>query len=137
MEIKRRDFLKIAGGAAVGSAALAGFPNQKTGTKFDPLNEKGIHPIVEKDHPYIFVDFCMQIWPDAQFQDAHRYGVTANGVTAWDPHSDLDQALEGRMFPASSAEITCAYLTEFGNKFKLANEEECHEPTIHPAFHRS
>ncbi len=40
----------------------------------------------------------MQIWPDAQFPDAHRYGVSAYGVTAWDPHADLDQALEEMMF---------------------------------------
>jgi membrane dipeptidase len=40
----------------------------------------------------------MQIWPDAPFADAHRYGVTSYGVTAWDPHLDLDDALEGLMF---------------------------------------
>jgi len=40
----------------------------------------------------------MQIWPDAPFQDAHRYGVTSYAVTAWDPHADLDQALEELMF---------------------------------------
>jgi membrane dipeptidase len=98
MTLKRRDFLKMAGTAAIGSTALAGFSAQKSSISFDPLNEKGIHPILEKDHPYIFIDSCMQIWPDAQFQDAHRYGVTSYAVTAWDPHLDLDQALEGLMF---------------------------------------
>ncbi|MBW1947613.1 MAG: hypothetical protein JRI33_06695, partial [Deltaproteobacteria bacterium] len=98
MKIKRRDFLKIAGTAAIGPAALAGFSAQKSSDKFDPLNEKGIHPILEKDHLYIFIDSCMQIWPDARFRDAHRYGVTSYAVTAWDPHLDLDQALEGLMF---------------------------------------
>jgi membrane dipeptidase len=98
MKIKRRDFLKMAGTAAIGSTALAGYSAQKTATSFDPLNEKGIHPILEKDNPYIFIDSCMQIWPDAPFQDSHRYGVTSYAVTAWDPHLDLDQALEGLMF---------------------------------------
>jgi membrane dipeptidase len=98
MKIKRRDFLKMAGTAAIGSTALAGYSTQKSSLSFDPLNEKGIHPILKKDHPYIFIDSCMQIWPDAKFQDAHRYGVTSYAVTAWDPHLDLDQALEGLMF---------------------------------------
>lgn len=98
MKVKRRDFLKIAGTAVMGSTPLAGFPAQTPADRFDPLNEKGIHPILEKDHPYIFVDSCMQIWPDAQFQDAHRYGATSYAVTAWDPHADLDQALEELMF---------------------------------------
>ena len=29
---------------------------------------KGFHPILAKDHPYIFVDACMQAWPDADAQ---------------------------------------------------------------------
>jgi membrane dipeptidase len=98
MKLKRRDFLKMAGTAAIGSTALAGISAQKPSDRFDPLNEKGIHPILEKDHPHIFIDSCMQIWPDAQFQDAHRYGVTSYAVTAWDPYADLDQALEELMF---------------------------------------
>jgi len=98
MEVKRREFLKMAGTAAIASAALPGFSGQEKPESFDPLNEKGIHPILERDHPYIFIDSCMQIWPDAQFQDAHRYGATSFAVTAWDPHADLDQALEGLMF---------------------------------------
>jgi membrane dipeptidase len=98
MTIKRRDFLKMAGTAAIGTMAIAGDPSQESPASFDPLNEKGIHPILERDHPYIFIDSCMQIWPDAQFQDAHRYGVTSYAVTAWDPHADLDQALEELMF---------------------------------------
>ncbi len=98
MKIKRRDFLKMAGTAAIGSTGLARFSPQTPSERFDPLNEKGIHPILEKDHPYIFIDSCMQIWPDAQFQDAHRYGVASYAVTAWDPHLDLDRALDGLMF---------------------------------------
>jgi membrane dipeptidase len=97
MGIKRRDFVKMAGLAAVGSAAFPGYWTQQTEDKFDPLNEKGIHPVLNMDHPYIFIDSCMQIWPDAQFEKCHRHGVTAYAVTAWDPHADIDKALEGLM----------------------------------------
>jgi len=98
MTMKRRDFIRLSGIAAVGSATRAGYPSpgQKPGEI--PDSDKGIHPILEKDHPYIFIDSCMQIWPDAQFEKAHRHGVTAYAVTAWDPHIPLDQALEGLMF---------------------------------------
>jgi membrane dipeptidase len=98
MVMKRREFLMAAGIAAAGTAAFAGNPLEQKTEKFDPLNEKGIHPILKEDHPYIFIDSCMQIWPDAQFQDAHKYGATAYAVTAWDPHADLDEALESLMF---------------------------------------
>jgi membrane dipeptidase len=96
--MKRREFLIMTGIAAAGSTFLVGHPAQKKADIFDPLNEKGIHPVLESDHPYIFIDSCMQIWPDAQFQDAHRHGVTAYAVTAWNPHDTLDQALEAFMF---------------------------------------
>lgn len=101
MVMKRRDFIKTAGIAAVGSAgatALAGIRPQKQTSDFDPLNEKGIHPILEKDHPYIFVDSCMQAWPDSQFEKAHLHGVTTYAATAWDPHMPVDQALESLMY---------------------------------------
>jgi membrane dipeptidase len=96
--MKRREFLVMAGITAAGSASLVGYPSQRSEDRFDPLNEKGIHPVLEKDHPYIFIDSCMQIWPDAQFHDAHRYGVTTYAVTAWNPHDTLAQALEELMF---------------------------------------
>ena len=98
MIIKRRDFLKTAGIAAAGSTLYAGYPWKKNQDQFDPLNEKGIHPVLEKDHPYIFIDSCMQIWPDAHFHKAHRHGVTSYAVTAWNPHEALQDALEGLMF---------------------------------------
>jgi membrane dipeptidase len=105
MGISRRDFVRLAGlGAAATAAgaisAVAGTapdgPQATTGG-LSP-EERGIHPVLERDHPYIFIDSCMQIWPDARFEDAHRYGATVYGVTAWDPHLDVDQALEGLMF---------------------------------------
>ena len=96
--MKRREFLKIAGVSAAGSTLFAGNSVQKPQEKFDPLNEEGRHPVLEQDLPYIFIDTCMQIWPDAQFDVAHRHGVTSYGVTAWDPHLDVQEALEGLMF---------------------------------------
>jgi membrane dipeptidase len=83
--------------AALGSAVFPGYRIQQAVTDFDPLNEKGIHPVLDKDFPYIFIDSCMQIWPDAQFEKCHRHGVTAYAVTAWDPHASMELALEGLM----------------------------------------
>lgn len=59
---------------------------------------KGFHPLLEDDFPYVFVDSCMQAWPDADYAVAHRHGVTAYGVTAWLPNVTVDVALEGLMF---------------------------------------
>ncbi len=59
---------------------------------------KGFHPILNKDHDYIFIDSCMQIWPDADFANANRHGVTAYAVTAWRPHATAAQAMEEGMF---------------------------------------
>lgn len=58
----------------------------------------GFHSVLDTDHPYIFVDSCMQIWPDADFAKAHRHGVTTYAVTAWEPHSALERVLEELMF---------------------------------------
>ena len=90
--------MKISGIAAAGSVTRAGYSSQVQKPGEIPDSDKGIHPLLEKDHPHIFIDSCMQIWPDAQFEKAHRHGVTAYAVTAWDPHIPLDQALEGLMF---------------------------------------
>src|SRR5436309_9135191 len=72
---------------------------------------KGFHPILDPESPsaedqriiagldpYVFIDSCMQAWPDADYANAHRHGVTAYAVTAWRPHASLDQALEEGMF---------------------------------------
>jgi membrane dipeptidase len=58
----------------------------------------GFHPILESDHPYIFIDACMQAWPDADYANAHRHGATVYGVTAMDPHATVERALEEVMF---------------------------------------
>ena len=59
---------------------------------------KGFHPVLEQEFPYIFIDSCMQAWPDADYDNAHRHGVTAYSVTAWLPHASTDKALEGLMY---------------------------------------
>lgn len=59
---------------------------------------KGFHPILEREHPYVFVDACMQAWPDADYAHAHQHGATAMSITAFMPHDDLPAALEGLMY---------------------------------------
>lgn len=58
----------------------------------------GFHSVLNQDHAYIFIDSCMQMWPDADFASAHRHGVTAYGVTAFEPNDPFDLALEQLMF---------------------------------------
>jgi len=96
MIINRREFMKSAG-IGLGSVAWPEGATRQDTEKFDPLNEKGRHPILDRDFPYVFIDSCMQAWPDARYQDAHRHGVTVYAVTAWDPHLAVDRALEGLM----------------------------------------
>jgi membrane dipeptidase len=59
---------------------------------------RGFHPILEQDHPYIVIDTCMQCWPDADLANAHRHGCTVYGVTSWRPHAPLEQVLEEHMY---------------------------------------
>lgn len=59
---------------------------------------KGFHPFLDNDHGHIFIDSCMQAWPDADYSNAHRHGVTAFMVTAWRPDATVEQALEEGMF---------------------------------------
>jgi membrane dipeptidase len=59
---------------------------------------KGFHPILDADQPYLFIDACMQAWPDADYANAHRHGVAAYGVTAIMPHVSVDEALRSVMF---------------------------------------
>ncbi len=77
--------------SAVGNTGPAQ-PTQPPGTR-----PGGTHTVLDRDHPYVFVDACMQMWPDANVAVAHRHGVTAYAVTAWDPLASLDTALAGLM----------------------------------------
>ena len=102
MGMTRRNFVRWAGigaaATAAGATAEPGKPDPQAAAGGLSREERGIHPVLERDHPYLFIDSCMQIWPDARFEEAHRYGATVYGVTAWDPHLDVDRALEGLMF---------------------------------------
>lgn len=60
--------------------------------------DRGFHSILEYDHPYVFVDGCMQIWPDAELDTAHRHGVTTYAVTAMHTQATLPQALKQLMY---------------------------------------
>lgn len=59
---------------------------------------RGFHPILEQDHPWTFVDACVQIWDDADFANAHRHGCHSYAVTSWMPHAPLAEAMEQLMF---------------------------------------
>ena len=108
MTLPRRDFLKKATVAGVGGSTLGAagaFPGSDTGMGEGGIGQespaaygKSVHTVLERNPPFIYVDPCMQIWPDADFHLAHRHGVTAYGVTAWDPHADVRAATDGIMY---------------------------------------
>ena len=94
MTTSRRAFLKSATLAGVAVPALT-----KDADAQEPCpSGKAVHTVLERDHPFIYIDSCMQMWPDADFHLAHRHGVTAYGVTAWSPHADAATALKGLMY---------------------------------------
>ncbi len=99
MNTSRRDFLAGIALTGVSASALRGesVAASGRGQGQEPYG-KAVHSILDQDHPYIYIDSCMQMWPDADFDIAHRHGVTAYGVTAWDPHADVGTALEGLMY---------------------------------------
>jgi len=112
MPTNRRDFLTQLTMAGVGAPALAGgvaafspaeqvVSQRPGGGPAQPSSQqsgKAVHSILAQDHQYIYIDSCMQIWPDAELDVAHKHGVTAYGVTAWNPHADASSALEGLMY---------------------------------------
>lgn len=62
----------------------------------DPLHERpnrGFHPLLDEPQPFLFVDGCMQIWPDADLANAHRHGCDVFAVTALTPHTGVETAL--------------------------------------------
>lgn len=66
----------------------------------DPLHERpnrGFHPLISADQPYVFVDGCMQIWPDADLANAHRHGCDVYAVTALGVEIDAARALSDLM----------------------------------------
>ncbi len=108
MTLRRRDFLKTAAVAGVGGSALGaagGIPGSRPGELTSASRQeqqtshgKSVHTVLDSNPPFIYVDPCMQIWPDADLHLAHRHGVTAYGVTAWDPHADVRTATDGIMY---------------------------------------
>ena len=98
----RRDFLRHAALAGVAlpaghaSAAEAPHGGERPSQACDA--GKMTHSILEQDHPYIYIDSCMQMWPDGDFHLAHRHGVTTYAVTAWSPPADAATALDGLMY---------------------------------------
>ena len=102
----RRDFIAGMSLAGVSTPAIANAERILAGEtrsgSSSPSQQSerlpGRHSVLDSDHPYIFVDTCMQIWPDAQLDVAHRHGVSAYGVTAWSPPADVTTALEGIMY---------------------------------------
>ena len=54
--------------------------------------EKGFHTPLT--HPYLFVDGCVQIWPDADFATLNGHAVTASCITAFRPDDGPGNALE-------------------------------------------
>ncbi|GEM84681.1 dipeptidase [Meiothermus hypogaeus] len=59
---------------------------------------RGFHRVLEQDHPYIWVDSCIQAWPDGDYANAHKHGCTAYGVTAFHPQQNFEQSLEELMY---------------------------------------
>jgi membrane dipeptidase len=98
MSVDRREFLKGAAVTGVGLPVLGGAFGAEARPPQACDAGKAVHSLLEEDHPYIYIDPCMQMWPDADFHLAHRHGVTAYGVTAWDPHADAAAALKGLMY---------------------------------------
>jgi len=106
MTTSRRTFLAAA--AAAGAAMPAALSRIAHGRGHEPSAADqtasaqrphgGVHSVLARDHPYTFIDTCMQIWPDADLANAHRHGVTAYAVTAWNPNAGLESALEGLMY---------------------------------------
>lgn len=105
MALDRRGFLRGAALAGAGASLGATGGRVRQVPASSPLpgvqetsHGKSVHTVLEEDPPFIYVDPCMQIWPDADFHLAHRHGVTAYGVTAWDPHATMEEATDGIMY---------------------------------------
>ena len=100
MSPSRREFIK---GAAVAGVGVPGLREGRSSPASASAPQacdagKAVHTVLEEDHPYIYIDSCMQMWPDGDFHLAHRHGVTTYAVTAWSPHVEPAAALSGLMY---------------------------------------
>ena len=101
MTSSRRTFLKHAAAAGLGVPAAGAARSAEDVLAPGPQAcdaGKMTHSILERDHPYVYIDSCMQMWPDGDFSVAHRHGVTTYAVTAWSPPADAATALHGLMY---------------------------------------
>ena len=102
MSPSRREFIKGAAVAGVGIPTVGASLNtaEAAGLRAQEGCDAGkaVHSILERDHPYIYIDSCMQMWPDADFHLAHRHGVTTYAVTAWSPPAEAATALKEMMY---------------------------------------
>jgi membrane dipeptidase len=98
MSPSRREFLRGAAVAGAGVPVFGHASSADAATSQACDAGKAVHSILEEDHSYIYIDSCMQMWPDADFHTAHRHGVTAYAVTAWRPHFEAADALAGLMY---------------------------------------
>ena len=58
---------------------------------------RGFHPVIDKPQEKLFIDGCVQIWPDADLENAHRHGVHVYAVTAFLPWVGVGEALDALM----------------------------------------
>ena len=54
---------------------------------------RGVHGTLAEPLPFPVVDACVQVWPDADFDVAHRHGVACFAVTTWWPRVPFERAL--------------------------------------------
>lgn len=63
----------------------------------DNRPNRGFHDLLEQETPHLFIDGCMQIWPDARLEQAHLHGCSCYAVTALPVHGGAEEALQAIM----------------------------------------
>lgn len=63
------------------------------------FDDAPIHPLDKGHHtkgttPYLFVDSCVQIWPDTDYSQLHEYSATAYCITTFRPNDGPENALD-------------------------------------------
>ena len=58
---------------------------------------RGFHPVVEEEQTRLFIDGCVQIWQDAELENAHRHGADVYAVTAFLPWVNAETAMDELM----------------------------------------
>lgn len=65
----------------------------------ESFDDAPIHPLDKGHHakgktPYLFVDSCVQIWPDTDYGQLHEYSATAYCITTFRPNDGAENALD-------------------------------------------